>query len=68
MIGTLTVHKVTERAFKKFCLEFDVDYRCIKEGEDGDTFEVTFDDISDIYALGQAVGTDALIEFQNNNG
>lgn len=67
MIGTLTVHRETEAAFKKRCLEFDIEYRCIKEGEHGDEWEVVFDSISDIYALGQSVGTDALIEFHNNN-
>jgi len=64
-IGTLTVHKETEEAFKRFCPEFNIEYRCVKEGEDGDRWEVEFEFLSDIYALGQMVGGDALIEFQN---
>ncbi len=68
MTGTLTILKVTEAAFKRFCIEFDIEYQCIKEGADGDCFEVKFNSISDIYALGQAVGADALIEFQAKNG
>lgn len=65
MVGEITVLKVTEAAFKKFCWEFDIEFRCIKEGITGDCWEVVFDEISDIYALGQAVGADSLIEFQN---
>lgn len=65
MTGTLTIHKETEEAFKRFCIELDIEYRCIKEGIDGDEWEVEFEFLSDIYALGQMVGTDSLIEFQN---
>ena len=66
-VDTLTVHKITERAFKRFCIEFDIEFQCIKEGVDGDLWELRFTNISDIYALGQAVGADALMEFQNSN-
>lgn len=66
-LGTLTVHKETEEAFKRFCAEFDIEIQCIKEGIDGDEWRVEFTSISDIYALGQAVGADSLIKFQNNS-
>lgn len=68
MIGELVIHKSTEAAFKKHCAEFDINIRCIQEGIDGDRWEVEFEEISDIYGLGQMVGTDTLIEFQNKNG
>jgi hypothetical protein len=63
MIGTLTVHRETEASFKKACNELNIHFCCVKEGIDGDTFEVHFDSHSDIYALGQMVGMDSLIGF-----
>lgn len=63
MTGELIILKDTEKAFKRFCQELDIDYRCIGEGIDGDKFEVTFDFISDIYALGKMVGIETMHEF-----
>ena len=68
MTGTLVVHKETEKAFKRFCIELDIEIRCIGEGIDGDTWEVSFNFLSDIYALGQMVGADSLLEFQIKRG
>jgi len=65
MVGTLTIHKATEEAFKKRCAELDIEIRCVKEGQDGDQWEVTFNFLSDIYALGGMVLLDSLSEYQN---
>jgi len=62
MIGQLTVMKATYRHFKEACYKAGIEFRCIGEGVDGDRYEVQFDEISDIYAVGQYVGMSAITQ------
>jgi hypothetical protein len=67
MTGQLTIIKQNDKAFRRFCLELEIGFTCIGEGQDGDRYEIEFENISDVYALGQMVGVESLYEYQTKN-
>ena len=58
--GTLTVSIATDKNFQKFCHDLGIQFTCIEEGMDTNRYEVEYEYICDIYALGQSVGVNSM--------
>lgn len=58
--GTLSVSIATDKNFQRHCHELDIQFTCIHEGMDTNRYEVEYDYICDIYALGQSVGVNSM--------
>lgn len=61
MTERLTISKDKDAIFRNTCDYCKVPYQIVGEGQDGDTYEVTFNYCSDLFYLGRCLEIDVAI-------
>lgn len=59
--GTLTISIATDKIFRDACYKMDVDFTCIQENVDTNRYEIHYEAVCDVYAVGQTVGIESFL-------